>query len=216
MPGAVACGHRPAPSLAQLAPSILRDILALGIVGKAPRPEWLMTSAAFRLGVSFDLAIPMPFSGLFDPSLGRLSYVVILTSLPRLPTSRWRPPGVRVFPVRRRDPLKPPPCRVTNHSRDGRWRVSDWHPFGCATGSSFHHGSLVVRPCLEGSNGSHDLVVSVVRVFSSTLLPGFTGPESSVLSVNLPPFAPFPFRALRYRVRFLRQPRVAGHEGFPG
>jgi len=30
----------------------------------------------------------------------------------------------------------------------------------------------------------------IVRVFSSTLLPGFIGPESSVLPVNLPPSAP--------------------------
>ena len=36
----------------------------------------------------------------------------------------------------------------------------------------------------------------VVRVLPSTLLPGFIGPESSVLPVNLPPFAPFPLRVL--------------------
>lgn len=58
--------------------------------------------------------------------------------------------------------------------------------------------------------------VSVVRVFSSTLLPGFTGPESSVLPVDLPSSAPFPFRVCRYRVRFLRPLQAAGQEDFPG
>ncbi len=57
--------------------------------------------------------------------------------------------------------------------------------------------------------------VSVVRVFSSTRLPGFAGPESSVLPVDLPPSVPFPFRVRRYRVRFLRRlRRRAG--GLPG
>jgi len=42
----------------------------------------------------------------------------------------------------------------------------------------------------------------VVRVFSSTPLPRFTGPESSVLSVNLPPSDPYPLRDLLSRVRF--------------
>jgi len=32
---------------------------------------------------------------------------------------------------------------------------------------------------------------SVLRVFPSTLLPGFIGPELSVLSVNLPPSVPY-------------------------
>ena len=38
----------------------------------------------------------------------------------------------------------------------------------------------------------------VVRVLSSTLLPGFIGPESSVLPVNLPPSAPSPLRVLLF------------------
>jgi len=42
----------------------------------------------------------------------------------------------------------------------------------------------------------------VIRVFPSTPLPGFTGPESSVLSVNLPPSDPYPLRELLSRVRF--------------
>ena len=42
---------------------------------------------------------------------------------------------------------------------------------------------------------SHSLVS---RVLSSTLLPGFTGPGSSVLSTNLPPSAPYPSRDLLF------------------
>lgn len=57
---------------------------------------------------------------------------------------------------------------------------------------------------------------SVVRVLSSARLPGFTGPESSVLPVDLPSSAPFPFRVRRYRVRFLRPLQAAGQEDFPG
>jgi len=43
----------------------------------------------------------------------------------------------------------------------------------------------------------------VVRVLSSTPLPGFTGPESSVLSVNLPPSGPCPLRVLLIGIGFL-------------
>lgn len=42
----------------------------------------------------------------------------------------------------------------------------------------------------------------VFRVFSSTLLPGFSGPESSVLPVDLPPSDPSPLRDLLVRFRF--------------
>jgi hypothetical protein len=42
----------------------------------------------------------------------------------------------------------------------------------------------------------------VFRVLSSTLLPGFNGPESSVLSVDLPPSAPFPATGSPLAVRF--------------
>ena len=41
----------------------------------------------------------------------------------------------------------------------------------------------------------------VVRVLSSALLPGFIGPESSVLPVNLPPSGPFPASGSPYRDR---------------
>ena len=43
----------------------------------------------------------------------------------------------------------------------------------------------------------------VVRILSSTPLPGFIGPESSVLSVNLPPSGPYPLRGLLIRYGFL-------------
>ena len=42
----------------------------------------------------------------------------------------------------------------------------------------------------------------VVRVLSSTLLPGFTGPESSVLPVNLPPSAPATASGSPIRLKF--------------
>ena len=55
----------------------------------------------------------------------------------------------------------------------------------------------------------------IVRVFSSTLLPGFIGPESSVLPVNLPPSVPPCFgisSSIRFSVvtrQFQRQDRRA-------
>jgi len=60
------------------------------------------------------------------------------------------------------------------------------------------------------------LCVSVVRVVSSTLLPGFLGPESSVLSVDLPPFAPLPAAGSPFASQFstAHERRRAG--GLPG
>jgi hypothetical protein len=46
-------------------------------------------------------------------------------------------------------------------------------------------------------------VFPVVRVLSSTLLPGFIGPESSVLSVNLPPSVPCPASGSPLRFGFM-------------
>jgi hypothetical protein len=46
-------------------------------------------------------------------------------------------------------------------------------------------------------------VFPVVRVLSSTLLPGFIGPESSVLSVNLPPSVPCPASGSPIRFGFM-------------
>jgi len=46
----------------------------------------------------------------------------------------------------------------------------------------------------------------IVRVFSSALLPGFSGPESSVLHADLSSSAPFPIRVSPSRVRFMTPP----------
>jgi len=168
-----------------------------------------------RLGVCVDLAIPMPFSGCSLPSLCRLSNVVLLASRPRLPTPRWRGLGVRVFPVVR---------VILLPHRSAKSRVS------VTVGGEFPTGALSVAPRGPSSTMASSLSEppvftasrlsrrcgSVVRVFSSTRLPGFTGPESSVLPVDLPSSAPFPLRGRRYRVRFLRHLRDAGQEDFPG
>jgi len=60
--------------------------------------------------------------------------------------------------------------------------------------------------------------VPIVGVFSSTLLPGFIGPESSVLPADLPPSATSPpWDLLRGSALCrLRQPSTTGQEGFPG
>jgi hypothetical protein len=168
-----------------------------------------------RLGVCFDLAIPIPFSGCSLPSLCRLSNVVILASRPRLPTPRWRGLGVRVFPV-------VSTILLPQRSIGPKLHVT--------VGGEFPVSALSVAPRVPSSPMVHlpsvlslgtasrlpRRCVSVVRVFSSTLLPGFTGPESSVLPVDLPSSAPFPFRDHRSRVRFLRPLPAAGQEDFPG
>jgi hypothetical protein len=174
-----------------------------------------MTSAILRLGVGFDLAIPIPFSGCSFPSLCRLSNVVILASRPRLPTPRWRDLGVRVFPVIRVI-LSP------HRSEDSRVGVTVGGEFPLRALSVARRGpssTMVDRPsvlALDTASRVSQRCVSVVRVFSSTRLPGFTGPESSVLPVDLPSSAPFPFRDHRYRVCFLRPLQAAGQEDFPG
>jgi len=48
----------------------------------------------------------------------------------------------------------------------------------------------------SASKRSVTFFLLVSRVFSSALLPGFSGPESSVLSVDLPPSDPSPLRVL--------------------
>ena len=53
----------------------------------------------------------------------------------------------------------------------------------------------------------------VVRVLSSTLLPGFIGPEFSVLPVNLPPSAPVTASGLLFGFSFMAFITIAG--GFP-
>ena len=58
----------------------------------------------------------------------------------------------------------------------------------------------------------------VFRVFSSALLPGFSGPESSVISVDLPPSGPLPLQGLFIGSVLWRlvQLSAPGQEGFPG
>ena len=54
----------------------------------------------------------------------------------------------------------------------------------------------------------------VVRILSSTPLPGFIGPESSVLPVNLPPSGPYPLRGLLIGIGFLKS--IAAFNFKPG
>jgi hypothetical protein len=168
-----------------------------------------------RLGVALDLAIPIPFSGCSFPSLCRLSNVVILASRPRLPTPRWRALGVRVFPVIR-------VLLLPYRSEDSRVTVTVGGEFplrALSVARRVPSSTMVHLPsglALGTASRLSQRCVSVVRVFSSTLLPGFTGPESSVLPVDLPSSAPFPLRGRRYRVWFLRPVQAAGQEDFPG
>jgi len=72
-------------------------------------------------------------------------------------------------------------------------------------GSSSLSPSLLVHgfPCPSDATKASRLHFLIVRVLSSTPLPGFTGPESSVLSVNLPPSGPYPLRDLLIGIGFL-------------
>ena len=72
-------------------------------------------------------------------------------------------------------------------------------------GSSSLSPSLLVHgfPCPSDAAKTSRLHFLVVRVLSSTPLPDFTGPESSVLPVNLPPSGPFPLRGLLIGIGFL-------------
>jgi hypothetical protein len=157
----------------------------------------------------------MPFSGCSFPSLGRLSNVVILASRPRLPTPRWRALGVRVFPVIS-------VLWLPYRSEDSRMRVTVGGEFPLRALSVARRGpssTMVHLPsglALGTASRLSPRCVSVVRVFSFTLLPGFTGPESSVLPVALPASAPFPLRDRRDRVCFLRPVQAARQEDFPG
>ena len=65
--------------------------------------------------------------------------------------------------------------------------------------------SALVSPCL------------ILRVFSSTLLPGFIGPDSSVLPVNLPPSVPYLALGSPRQVGFLSSEAtpMTGQVGLP-
>jgi hypothetical protein len=128
---------------------------------------------------------------------------------------RWRGLGVRVFPVVSPPWLPPRSIGPTLHvTVGGEFPVRALSVAPRVPRSPMVHFPSVLS--LATASRLPRRCVSVVRVFSSTLLPGFTGPESSVLPVDLPSSAPFPFRDYRYRVRFLRPLPAAGQEDFPG
>ena len=81
------------------------------------------------------------------------------------------------------------------------------HPFPCnsvaAPPCCHHHLSSTTSHIPMTITGISRFRSLIVRVLSSTLLPGFIGPESSVLSVDLPPSGPYPFRVLLIGFGFL-------------
>jgi len=73
-------------------------------------------------------------------------------------------------------------------------------------------GSIVpssLRQVLRPIHSYHTHNFLIVRVLSSTLLPGFIGPESSVLPVNLPPSVPCPASGSPIRFGFMVSPATA-------
>ena len=75
-----------------------------------------------------------------------------------------------------------------------------FHPFTCNSMSAphrcHHHLSSTTSHAPSDATGTSRLHFLVVRIFSSTPLPGFIGPESSVIPVDLPPSDPYPLRVL--------------------
>jgi hypothetical protein len=69
-----------------------------------------------------------------------------------------------------------------------------FHPFTCNSMSAphrcHHHLSSTTSHAPSDATGTSRLHFLVVRIFSSTPLPGFIGPESSVIPVDLPPSDP--------------------------
>jgi hypothetical protein len=72
-------------------------------------------------------------------------------------------------------------------------------------GSSSLSPSLLVHgfPCPSDATKTSRPHFLIVRILPSTPLPGFIGPDSSVLSVNLPPSGPYPLRVLLIGIGFL-------------
>jgi hypothetical protein len=70
---------------------------------------------------------------------------------------------------------------------------------------------VINRPQASGSlfDGLVDLCFPVVGVLSSTLLPGFIGPESLVQPADLPRFAPFLFRGRLSQVGFMEHAAIS-------
>lgn len=152
----------------------------------------------FAGSVPRGFAIP---DGLLAPAshpLGRLPPVVILASRPRLPAPRWR-------------------LWAPEYSRG---LVGCFRRKGVVTVAS--GGPLVPvflgwRPSLPVCN-PWSPCVPVVGGLSSALLPGFIGPESSVLPVDLPPSAPFVLGVLLPHIGFMVPLAVSGTRevGLPG
>ena len=69
-----------------------------------------------------------------------------------------------------------------------------FHPFTCNSMSAphrcHHHLSSTTSHAPSDATGTSRLHFLVVRILSSTPLPGFIGPESSVIPVDLPPSDP--------------------------
>ena len=82
-----------------------------------------------------------------------------------------------------------------------------FHPFPCNSMSAphrcHHHLSSTTSHAPSDATGTSRLHFLVVRIFSSTPLPGFIGPESSVIPVDLPPSDPSPLRVLLIGIGFL-------------
>jgi hypothetical protein len=90
--------------------------------------------------------------------------------------------------------------REGHAARSRRCRTTALHPDGCSP--SCNGGFSFRRPPAAP--------LPVLGVFSSTLLPGFSGPESSVLLVDLPPSVPSPLWCSLVGLRFssaFRRPR---------
>jgi len=83
--------------------------------------------------------------------------------------------------------------------------LSGSFPLQLYVGSYSLSPSLLVHgfPRLSDATKTSRFHFLIVRIFSSTPLPGFIGPESSVLSVNLPPSGPYPLRVLLIGFGFL-------------
>ena len=80
-----------------------------------------------------------------------------------------------------------------------------YFPMQLYFGSSSLSPSPLVHgfPCPNDAIKASRLHFLVIRILSSTPSPGFIGPESSVLSVNLPPSDPYPLRVLLIGIGFL-------------
>jgi|WetSurMetagenome_2_1015567.scaffolds.fasta_scaffold65884_2 hypothetical protein len=88
-----------------------------------------------------------------------------------------------------------------------------WSPCPYLLSRLSHVVLLAYRPRLSALRPTRPrarVVFSVVGVLSSTLLPGFIGPESSVVFADLPRSAPLPLRFLLSRLGFMEPLALSG------